>query len=193
MGRLLVFMTVSTNGFFEGTNHDISWHNVDEEVHQFAIELLAATDTILFGRRTYQLFEDFWPKIPDDSTTPKPILEIAHLINNVNKIVYSKTLDRVQEKNNWKNVKLAREVDPGEISRLKRERDKNLTVGGSNLAVTLAELGLIDEVQIMISPVVLEEGTPLLQGIRKKLALKLLRTRVFNSGNVLLCYETLKH
>ena len=190
MGRLLMFMSVSTNGFFEGPGHDISWHKVDEETNQFATGLLRATDTILFGRRTYQLFEDFWPKVPDDPTTSKSNLEIAHLINNVNKIVYSKTLDRVQEKKNWKNVTLAREVDPAEINRLKR--DKNLTVGGNNLAVTLAKLGLIDDVQIMVNPVVLGDGIPLLRGIGKKLNLRLLSTKMFTSGNVLLCYETLK-
>lgn len=190
MGRLLMFMSVSTNGFFEGPGHDISWHKVDEETNQFAIGLLRATDTILFGRRTYQLFEDFWPKVPDDPTTSKSNLEIAHLINNVNKIVYSKTLDRVQEKKNWKNMRLVREVDPAEINRLKR--DKNLTVGGNNLAVTLAKLGLIDDVQIMVNPVVLGDGIPLLRGIREKLSLRLLSTKMFTSGNVLLCYETLK-
>ena len=192
MRRLLMLMSISLDGFFEGRNHDISWHNVDEEFNKFALDQLRETDTILFGRRTYQLFEDSWPKAADNPTTSKDNLEIAHLINNMNKIVFSKTLQRVEEKKNWKNVKLIREVNPEEINRWKQQRGKDLAVGGNNLAVSLAQNGLVDEFQIMVNPVVLGNGTPLFEGIEERLNLRLLRTRMFKSGNVLLSYEPLK-
>ena len=80
---------MSADGYFEGPNHDISWHNVDEEFNKFAIEQLREVDTILFGRRTYQLFEDYWPRASIDPDITKDRLEIANLINNVNKIVFS--------------------------------------------------------------------------------------------------------
>ena len=73
-----MLMSISLDGFFEGPNHDITWHNVDEEFNKFAIDQLRETDTILFGRRTYQLFEDSWPKVADDPTTSMDNLEIAH-------------------------------------------------------------------------------------------------------------------
>jgi len=110
----------------------------------------------------------------------------------MNKIVFSKTLQNVEEKKNWKNVKLLTEVNPEEISRWKQQPGKDLNVGGNNLAVNLARSGLIDEFQIMVNPVALGKGTLLLHGMDEKLNLNLLRTRIFKSGNVLLCYEPLK-
>jgi dihydrofolate reductase len=192
MRRLVIFISTSLDGFFEGLNHDITWHHVDEEVSKFAIDQLRGTDTILFGRRTYQLFEGFWPRAADDPTTSEDDLEIAHLINNVNKIVFSKTLQGVEEKKNWKNVRLVREINPEEINRWKQQPGKDLSVGGNNLAVSLAHSGLIDEFRIMVNPIALGKGTLLFHGIDEKLNLKLLSTRTFRSGNVLLCYEPLK-
>ena len=187
LGKLFMFMTISLDGFFEGRDHDISWHNVDDELNKFAIELLRETDTILFGRRTYELFEDFWPKAADDPKISKDNLEIARLINNMNKVVFSKTLTKVEEKENWRNVKLIRDVNPEEIKRWKQGKD--LCIGGSNLALSFAQLGLIDEIRIMVDPIVLGEGTRLFEGIKDKLNLSLLKTRTFKSGNVLLYYQ----
>jgi dihydrofolate reductase len=182
-------MTISLDGFFEGRDHDISWHNVDDELNKFAIELLRETDTILFGRRTYELFEDFWPKAVDDPKISKDNLEKARLINNMNKVVFSKTLTKVEERENWRNVKLIRDVNSEEIKRWKRESGKDLCIGGSNLALSFAQLGLIDEIRIMVDPIVLGEGTRLFEGIKDKLNLSLLKTRTFKSGNVLLYYQ----
>jgi len=187
-----MFMTISVDGFFEGRNHDISWHNVDEEFNKFAIEQLRETDAILFGRRTYELFEDTWPKAADDPRMSKDNLEIAGLINNMNKIVFSKTLKKVEEKESWRNVKLIREVNPEVIKRWKQEPGKDLGIGGNNLAVSFARVGLIDEIRIMVDPVVLGKGTPLFEGIKDKLNLRLLKTRTFKSGNVLLYYQPVK-
>jgi len=189
LGKLFTFMTISLDGFFEGRDHDISWHNVDDEVKKFAIEQLRETDTILFGRRTYELFEDFWPKAADDPKISKDNLEIASLINNMNKVVFSKTLTKVKEKENWRNVKLIHDVNPEEIKRWKQESGKDLDIGGSNLAVSFAQLGLIDEIRIMVAPIILGEGTRLFEGIKDKLNLSLLKTRTFKSGNVLLYYQ----
>ena len=189
MRKLFMFMSTSLDGFFEGLNHDITWHHVDEEVKKFAIDQLRETDTILFGRRTYQLFENFWPRAAEDPTTSKDDLEIANLINNMNKIVFSKTLQSVEEKKNWKNVRLVSEVNPEEINRWKQQPGKDLNVGGNNLAVSLAHSRLIDEFRIMVNPVALGKGTLLLHGMNEKLNLKMLSARTFKSGNVLHCYE----
>lgn len=123
----------------------------------------------------------------------KDNLEIARLINNMNKIVFSKTLKKVEEKESWRNVKLIREVNPEEIKRWKQEPGKDLAIGGNNLAVSFAQVGLIDEIRIMVDPVVLGKGTPLFEGIKDKLNLRLLKTRTFKSGNVLLYYQPVKY
>jgi dihydrofolate reductase len=186
------FLNLSLNGFFEGANHDISWHNVDEEFNQFAIGMLRETDVILFGRRTYELFRDYWPNIPEDRKATPSDLEIAALINNVDKIVFSKTLDKVEEKENWRNVKLLHDVIPYEIEALKQQRIGKLDVGGNDLLVTFLNLKLVDEIQVMINPVLIPDGNSFMKGIRDKTKLKLLETRVFDSGNILQRYEPIR-
>jgi dihydrofolate reductase len=192
MGKVTTFVNISVNGFFEGVAHDISWHNVDEEFNLFAIQMLRETGVIFFGRRTYQLFENFWPLVPKDSMASQSNLEIANLINNVDKIVLSKTLTKVEERENWKNVRLFHEVQPDIIEDLKHQYVGNLDIGGNNLLITFVRLGLINEIRVMINPVMITEGNFFLQGIQEKVRLKLLETRTFKSGNVLLCYEPLK-
>jgi dihydrofolate reductase len=186
------FLNLSLNGFFEGANHDISWHNVDEEFNQFAIGMLRETDVILFGRRTYELFRDYWPDIPEDRKATPSDLEIAALINNAEKIVFSKTLDKVEEKENWRNVKLLHDVIPHEIEALKQQRTGKLDVGGNDLLVTFLNLKLVDEIQVMINPVLIPDGNSFTRGIRDKTKLKLLETRVFDSGNILQRYEPIR-
>ena len=192
MGKVTTFVNISVNGFFEGAAHDISWHNVDEEFNLFAIQMLRETGVIFFGRSTYQLFENFWPLVPKDPMASQSNLEIANLINNVDKIVFSKTLTKVEEGENWKNVKLFHEVLPDTIEDLKQQYVRNLDVGGNNLLINFVRLGLINEIRVMINPVMITEGKFFLQGIHEKVRLKLLETRTFKSGNVLLCYEPLK-
>ena len=189
MRKLIWFTTISLDGYFEAPNHDISWHNVDDEFNSFAVEMLRNEDTILFGRRMYQLFEDYWPRAINDPSISKENLEIASLINNMKKIVYSKTLKKIEEGENWKNVTLLREVKPEEIIELKRQPGKNLSVGGNDLGVSFAQMGLVDEFWVMVNPIVIGTGNSLFKGMKDRLNLRLLETRVFKSGNVLLCYE----
>ena len=106
-------------------------------------------------------------------------------MNSLPKIVFSRTLDTAE----WNNSKLVKENVAEEVSQLKQQPGKdNAIFGSSDLAVTLAEHGLIDEYRLIVNPVVLGEGKTLLKGMKDKLQLKLIRTRIFNSGNVLLCY-----
>lgn len=192
MRKLYVFMMLSADGYFEGPKHDLSWHNVDDEFNKFALELLQEADLFLYGRRMYQLMEAFWPKMSQDPKMSKDNLEIADLINNTKKIVFSKTLKNVKEKENWRNVKLVSRFDPGEIKRLKRQNGKNIWVGGSNLAVSFIKAGLVDEVMFMINPVVIGSGTPIFEGLDKKTDFKLLGIQAFKSGNVLVRYKPKK-
>ncbi len=189
MRKIHLFVTLSLDGYFEGPNHDLSWHNVDDEFNKYAIEQLRDTGLILFGRRTYQLMEGFWPKAAVDPGTSLDNREIARLINNTEKIVFSRTLDSVQETENWKNVKLRRKVDPVEMRRLKEMPGKDIWVGTSDLAVSFIKEDLIDEFRFMINPVVVDGGRRIFEGLNRKLDLELTESRKFDSGNVLLYYR----
>ena len=182
MRKLFAFNMVTLDGFFEGPNQDISWHHVDDEFNQFAIEQTSTVDTILFGRVTYELMASYWPT--PAATTDDPI--VADLMNRLPKIVFSRTLQKAA----WNNTRLIKDNIAEEISKLKQQPGKDLALFGSaNLLSTLIQMDLMDEHRIMVNPVVLGSGTPLFQGIKDKLKLKLLKTRTFRSGNVLLYYQ----
>jgi dihydrofolate reductase len=161
--KIIVSEMVSLDSFFAGPNGEIDWHIVDEEFNQYAIDLLNTVDTILFGRKTYQLFESYWPAAATNPSTSKSDLEIAHDINNITKIVFSRTLGSVE----WKNARLVKEVIPGEIVKMKQQPGKNMVVYGSGSIVsTLMNLGLIDEYRIIVNPVILGNGKPLFKGLK---------------------------
>src|SRR6266566_4086116 len=124
MRKIHLFVTLSLDGYFEGLNHDLSWHNVDHEFNKFAIEQLRETGLILFGRRTYQLMEGFWPKAAVDPETSLDNREVARLINNTEKIVFSRTLDSVRETENWKNVRLGSVIHQRRLDRRVQIHDK---------------------------------------------------------------------
>lgn len=192
MRKVYFYMMLSADGFFEGEDHDLTWHNVDAEFNRFAVEQLRETDIILFGRRTYQLMEAFWPTMGRDPAASGDNLEIARLINSTHKVVFSRTLEKVEEKENWRNVKLVHELDPEEIRRLKNQAGKNISVGGSDLALSFIRHGLIDEFRFMIAPAAIGHGTKIFEGLGSRLNLELKKTRRFESGNMLLHYVPAK-
>ncbi len=181
MRKVFLFNLVTLNGFFEGPNRDINWHHVDEEFNEFAIDQLHEIGTLLFGRVTYQLMETYWPT--EAARTDDPVE--PRLMNDLPKVVFSKTLDKAD----WENSRLVKGDPAAEVSKLKQQPGKDIAIfGSSDLAVALAERALIDEYRVIINPVFLGEGTPLLKGIKDKIELKLLKARTFESGNVLLSY-----
>jgi len=123
----------------------------------------------------------YWPT--DAAIHDDP--EVAGLMNSLSKIVFSRTLDKPE----WNNSRLVKNNVVEEVSKLKQQPGKDIAIfGSSDLAVTLAEQGLIDEYRIIVNPLFLGGGTPLLKGIKEKVNLKLLNARIFKSGNVLLYY-----
>src|SRR5205807_553696 len=136
----------------------IDWHNVDDEFNTFAVEQTKTFGAILFGRTTYELFESYWPKALTDPATGKDDLEIAKTIDEVEKIVFSKTLESVS----WNNAMLMPEIDSKEIMALKQEQGNDMVIFGSGTIVqAMTNLGLIDEYRLMVNPVILGEGKPL--------------------------------
>ena len=182
MRRILFFVMITTNGFYERARWGIDWHTVDEEFNEFAIAQLDSVDTLLFGRVTYEGMASYWP-------TPEAIAldpAVARRMNELQKIVFSKTLERAE----WSNTRIARGELSDSIAALKREEGKDAIVfGSSDLAVALADRDLIDEYRLMLSPIALGHGKPVLDGLRRDLRLKLLDLRRFSNGNVLLSYE----
>lgn len=172
----------SLDGFFEGPDHDLSWHNVDAEFNEFAARQANEADTLLFGRRTYELMAGFWPT--EAAKRADPV--VAGIMNTKPKVVVSKTLDKVE----WENSRLIKDNVIEKITELKQQPGKDIAIFGSNnLCVSLIPAGLIDEFRIMVNPVAIGKGNSLFAGTREKLDLRLIKVREFASGNVLLCYR----
>lgn len=170
---------VTVNGYFEGTDNDIGWHKVDDEVNEFIVEQMKSMDTILFGRKTFEVMEKFWPS--KKAVEADPI--VAGMMGEYKKIVFSTTRD----KSNWENTLFVRENAAAAITKLKSAPGKDISVFGSaDLCRTLIQNNLIDEFRLMLNPVTTAGGSPFFHA---KMDLQLLRTKVFGNGNVLLCYR----
>lgn len=185
MRKLFAFNLISLDGFFEGPNQDINWHNVDEEFNEFAIEQISAVGALLFGRVTYQLMESYWPTA--DALKNDPV--IAGIMNSVPKLVFSRTLEKAE----WNNTRIVKENIEQEILNLKKQPGKDMAVFGSaDLLSTLMQMDLVDEHRVMVNPLLLGKGNPLFKNMDEKIDLRLVKTRTFQSGNVLLYYEPVR-
>jgi dihydrofolate reductase len=169
-------MMMSLDGDMEGPDRELDWHVTDDEWQRYVLDMFKTIDTIVFGRVTYQMMASFWPS----ATSPE-----APMMNELPKLIFSRTLETVD----WQNSKLAKGDVAEEIGRLKRAPGKDIAVFGSaDLASTLLELGLVDEIRIFVNPVVLGSGHPMFKNA-DRMAVKLLEARAFASGNVLLTYR----
>ncbi len=179
MRKIFLFMNVSLDGYFEAPGHDISWATHDYEA--FSPDESGEVDALLFGRRTYEMMESFWPTPQAAEFAP----EVARFMNEKQKLVASHTAFEP----GWSNVRVIHGDVPGEVRRIKAGPGKTIAMFGSNtLCVSLMQAGLVDEFQIQVNPVALGAGTPLFTGLSSKVALTLTGTQKFNSGAVLLSY-----
>lgn len=185
MRKIIYSMSVSLDGFVETPNREIDWAIVDEELHTFFNDQAREMGAFLFGRRMYELMIDFWPTAGANLSNPAYIIDYAHIWRNMPKIVFSKTLDKVE----W-NSRLVRDNIAEEIAKLKAQPGKDLSLGGPNLASTFIQLGLVDEYQLFVNPVVLGGGTPFFPASHNPINLQLIETRTFNSGVIYLRYQT---
>jgi dihydrofolate reductase len=177
-------MSVSLDGFFEGLNRDISWHLVDEELHQHFNEACRSMGAFLDGRITHELMAGYWPTADQDPDCTPTEAEFAKIWRDMPKFVFSRTLTTAD----W-NTRVIHDVVPEQIAELKAQPGGDLGLGGANLAATFMRQGLIDEYRIFVHPVVLGEGRPLFQAPDVRLNLRLAGTRTFGNGVVLLQYE----
>ena len=188
MRRLVAFTQVSLDGYFAGPKGDLSWAHKgkdDAEWTAFVADNVKGGGLLVLGRITYGLMASYWPT--ENAIENDPI--VAGQMNNLPKVVFSRTLDQVS----WSNTKLVKGGIEAAIRHMKAEAGAHMAILGSGSIVSqLAVEGLIDEYQIVVNPVVLGKGRTLFEGIKEKLTLKLTKTRTFGNGNVLLCYEPTK-
>ena len=183
MRKVIMFNLISLDGYFEGPGKwDLEWHQVDEEFNQFAIQQLSQAGGLIFGRVTYQGMAYYWSS--PATLENDPIM--ADKMNSINKYVFSKTL----EKADWNNTQLIKGDATGELSKLKQQPERDLLLFGSaELASLFTRNGLIDEYHLMLNPVVLGRGGPLFKVNDGRLKFRLLSTRAFTNGNLLLYYQ----
>jgi dihydrofolate reductase len=184
MRKIILFMSVSLDGFIEGPDRQIDWHMVDDELHSHFNEQLAAMGAFLDGRVTYELMAGFWPTADADPASTGPMAEFAGIWRDMPKIVYSRTLEQA----GW-NTTIVRDVVAEEVLALKAQPGGDLALGGADLAAAFMRLGLIDEYRIYVHPVLIGQGKPLFPASDATVSLRLAGTRAFGNGVVLLRYQ----
>lgn len=181
MGKLILWNMVTLDGYFEGMKKwDLDFHNIvwGDELEQLSIEQLQQCNSLVFGRITYEGMAAYWKTAPGEPG------KIADFMNNLPKIVFSRTLDKAD----WNNTRLVKDNIAGEIAALKRSSKDSYIFGSADLSLTLMKLELIDEYRICVVPVILGGGTPLFKANPEQLKLQLLSTQVLKNGGVVLRY-----
>ena len=177
--KIKLDLAVSLDGFIEGKDGEIDWCIMDDEMD--FIQFLNQIDTILYGRKSYELWGQFTP----DDESSKVEKELWEAVHSKNKYVFSRT-----QKGNDQNVIFVNDQIHKEVKQLKSKPGKDIWLyGGSSLITSFIELGLVDEFRLSVHPVVLGGGKPLFANIKERLNLKLVDTKVFSSGVVQLTYH----
>jgi dihydrofolate reductase len=188
MGTISAFTHVSLDGYFAGANGEIDWFKntpPDPEFEAFSGKQARAESTLLFGRTTYEMMQSYWPTEEARKNDP----DMAKVMSDSPKIVFSKSLQSVEESPHWQDVELARDIDADALAKAKEVDDRNFTILGSGSIVQqLTELGLIDAYQLVLHPVVLGAGKSLFAGVDQS-SLALVENRAFKNGLVWLRYE----
>jgi dihydrofolate reductase len=180
MRKLIYSMGVSLDGFIAGPDGEIDWGAPDEELHRFHNQQTREIGAHLLGRRLYEEML-FWETADENPSAAEHVLEFARIWQDLPKIVFSATLEKVEG-----NARLAREGVAEEVAKLKEQPGNDLAVGGAGLAATCIELGLVDEYRLFVSPVVLGGGTPYFPALEERINLELVETKTFGSRVVYL-------
>jgi len=185
MRKLSVFNSVSLDGYFSGENGDIQWAHAaqpDNEFGAFVEENARGGGELLMGRKTYDLMVKYWPTA--DARQSDPV--VAERMNNLPKVVFSRTLDRAD----WNNTRVVKGDLAAEVRKMKEAPGEDMVILGSGSIVSaLTKAGLIDEYQFVVVPVVLGKGRTMFEGVSEKVTLRQTKSKTFSNGNVFLSYE----
>ena len=181
MRNLIYAINITLDGCCDHTNQI-----VDDEQFEYFTHLTREADLQIFGRKTYQLMVPYWPDVLKDPSATKADTEFARAFDSTHKIVFSRSLDRAEDR----NTRIVRGNLHEEILKLKQEQGKNILAGGVDIPSQLIELGLVDEYRFVVGPIVAGEGRRLLEGVSlpERLQLKLVESKIFKSGSVALRY-----
>jgi dihydrofolate reductase len=186
MRNVILLMHVSLDGFVAGPNGEMDWIRLDDQLFDDVAALTDTADTALFGRVTYQMMAGYWPTAAESPDATRHDIDHARWVNHAPKVVFSRTLEKAE----WQNSQIVRDNIPEAIARLKQQPGKHLLmIGSAGTAHTFMQLGLIDEYQINVNPVVLGGGVPLFADIRHAINLQLIDTKAYASGVVGLHYR----
>ncbi len=156
----------------------------DDELHKFFADYLADVSIVLLGRKTYEMMASYWPHAREDPESTKSEIEFADRYNSIEKLVFSRTLNRVD----WNNTTLNKGNLINEVEKMKELNGKSISAGSLSIAEQLAKRNLIDEFWFLIHPIILGKGKQLFEDFDKRLNFKLIDTRTFKSGVVVLHY-----
>jgi len=184
MNKVILFVQVSLDGFFEGSKKELDWNMVDDEIHAHILEVLRPMGGFLSGRVAYELMAGYWPTADADPAATPFVKEFAAIWREMPKVVYSKTLGSA----GW-NTAIARDVVRDEVEEIKRGSRGDLVVGGGELGAAFMAQDLVDEYRIYVHPIRIGEGNRLFPPSQGKVPLRLIETRAFGNGVVLLRYE----
>jgi len=179
MRKVIAAINMTLDGYCDHTAV-----NPDDEIHYYYADLLNNAGVVLYGRVTYHLME-YWRDIVKNPTGDRSMDDFAVIMDKTPKIVFSHTLKNLD----WESARLANQSIEEEVATLKQQPGKDIYVGSPGLIVTLTKLNLIDEYQLCVHPVIAGKGLPLFKDINDSRMLKLLKTKTFNSGAVVLYYE----
>jgi len=180
---------MSLDGFTSGANEQLDWlvpHATRPESEPIFRRLRERCDTVLLGRVNYEGFLGYWPKVKDDPRASRNDVEISRWLDDIPKVVFSRTLREVT----WKNARLAKGGAVEEVAALKRAPGKDIIIQNSTrLAQSLLAAGLVDELQIIVAPVVLGTGRALFSGLSKRIDLGCAELTRFDDGTFFVRYE----
>lgn len=179
MRNVIAAINMTVDGFCDHTAV-----TPDDEIHQYYTDLLSNAGVILYGRITFQLME-YWRALAGSPSGQKAMDDFAIVMDRIPKLVFSRTI----EATDWHSARFAKGPIEAEVSELKKQPGKDIYVGSRSLMVQLINLGLLDELQLMIHPVIGRARLPLFDGISERTTLKVKKMRNFSCGSVVVHYE----
>lgn len=186
MKKIVWFMHVSLDGFVAGPDGEMDWIKVDENLFVYAGRRTDEADTALYGRKTWQMMEAYWPTAAGQPNATQHDIEHSTWYNKVQKVVVSKTM----QNENPPNTTIINENIPAEISKLKQGTGKEIVIFGSpSIGHLLTAENLIDDYWLFVNPILLGQGIPLFKDLKDRISLKLVTSHTFASGVICLHYE----